>query len=761
MQDAASKHMPRQTLPQGCEWYLLVGTRLGTLQAFKIAELLSDLPVWQRIIGHLPKEVAASFSRTRRPKSRGKQKVPEADARLLEIEQEHAAAMELSRAPGQRPFPSNSHVQLFSRWRRHDYAVEVVKCVAQRILTIDKKRNLKVCQAVDSECIFCSQLPDFCCLTPFLTQVDDGEEPLQGLTLGTCRGSLELVLLPAQGLEAEVISSQSSHGGPVLQVDFLLPPEIFVSVGQDDAVRFWSSSLHVLREVFFPQACTAVAFLHLPDMDTAAGHGDVLVGFAAHVEQVPLEVWARGVKHESLGGNLSCSSFRSSKGQGTSKGMEKSAQEDSAILDELGGPLEAQLSVDLSWDCNEEPQPNEREAVAEDKPRTIADFRGPPVIPLGALSKVADMSGLQERFNQRPLELPHEHSQVLDQGDFKSITRYCPGYYDWTVLPNTKLDAPRGHAIRGITQENVAVVTSVGVGHLRNMPEGTTQPAEAEALTEGIMEEDDGMSRKRRGGPSPITSQAVRGFRPCSPASSRALSRRRASLEAHQANQPRWSFRFGTEKPRSKDAEAEEMWRNLHIARGVPQRAVAPLAQNVGNSDADVARMLKERGKLVDAPEDCAETNFLSRITSRKTDFVYCGVDNLNSARRTARRVMRETEDDTEGLKMWTATGRLRTGVRQPPQRALPRCYVPPPPEHLWRRAPMTRSEVTEVRIIEAAQHPPAQAEDLVLESNPACKVKLPAVEHLSRAGSAFTTDTESSGARFSKVGFAVSSSAR
>ena len=56
-------------------------------------------------------------------------------------------------------------------------------------------------------------------------------------------------------------------------------------------------------------------------MDTSQGHGDVLVGFAAHVEQaghgashhlqslagfvatqIPLDVWARGIKHESLGG---------------------------------------------------------------------------------------------------------------------------------------------------------------------------------------------------------------------------------------------------------------------------------------------------------------------------------------------------------------------------------------------------------------------------------------------------------------------------
>lgn len=56
----------------------------------------------------------------------------------------------------------------------------------------------------------------------------------------------------------------------------------------------------------------------------------------------------------------------------------------------------------------------------------------------------------------------------------------CAGYYDWTVLPNTKLDAPRGHAIRGITQENVAVVTSVGVGRAPRA-ESCRQEAESDS----------------------------------------------------------------------------------------------------------------------------------------------------------------------------------------------------------------------------------------------------------------------------------------
>ena len=71
-----------------------------------------------------------------------------------------------------------------------------------------------------------------------------------------------------------------------------------------------------------------------------------------------------------------------------------------------------------------------------------------------------------------------------------------------------------------------------------------------------------------------------------------------------------------------------------------------------------VARMLKERGRLIDAPEDSYDSNFLTRqslsrvweaswtlkilqqqrqatwpfdqgVTAKKTDFVYCGVEAL------------------------------------------------------------------------------------------------------------------------------------
>jgi len=774
------RQIPKQTPPTGRDWYLLVGTQMGTLQAFKIADLLMQLPVWGRLAPHLPKKEHTRRSPARAKTMRAsvlKGAVKEADGRLAEIEKEHEAAMEASRTPGQRPFPpSGPQLKLYSRWRRHDYAIDFVKSMADLILTIDAKNGLKVCQAEDSRILFRLLLPEFSCLTPYIVlaepapedhrsaegdaqaQVEsDAEVPpptpqLLGVTLGNSRGSLEMVELPWTSPDVEVFSSQASHGGPVLQVDYLLPIEIFVSVGEDDTVRFWSSALQLLREVFFPQPCSTVAFLRLPDMDTSAGHGDVLVGFAAHVERVPMEVWARGVKHEKLGGTLPLdSTMRSSQGSkatGSSAFTKSSTQEmDELLLQELYrfSPEDEDVLGGERPPSSEIVKLVDEELPKRRRSRTVMDFRGAPVVPLGVLgSLAADMVGVEERLSHRPEALehvPHEHSQVLDQGDLRAITRYHAGYYDWTVNPSAMVDAPRGCAIRGVTGDgNVAIVTSVGIGHLRG--EGHAfQPAPQEAPSEELFAQTSREEEPEAGelldeaplalpGPSSPRPQTGASVATSVAATSRRPDSREPRLES------RTSARTGEAQARGaleecieetddegmvKDEEEEEdTWRNLHIARGVPHRTdmPKPQTQNIANTDADAAKMLREHGKLIDAPEGL-ETNFLSRLTNKKTEWIYCGIDNVQVARRTARKVVRQTIDEGEGLKLWTATGRLRTGHRPPPQQALPKCYVPLPPEHLWERPPMTRSEVTERRIIEAARCPQSRnwMEELALES--------------------------------------------
>jgi len=152
----------------------------------------------------------------------------------------------------------------------------------------------------------------------------------------------------------------------------------------------------------------------------------------------------------------------------------------------------------------------------------------------------------------------------------------------------------------------------------------------------------------------------------------------------------------------------QESWRNRRIARGVPLHADSP-RQTLNFPLIDQGLMLKERGKLTDAPDDDQDhLNPLAKLGMKKTEFVYCGTDaNLRAARRGAIGIRPMQETHERAVITWTATGRLLTGGRMPPQQALPSCYLPQPPEHMRPRQPMTRSEVTEQRIIEAARKPP------------------------------------------------------
>jgi len=186
--------------------------------------------------------------------------------------------------------------------------------------------------------------------------------------------------------------------------------------------------------------------------------------------------------------------------------------------------------------------------------------------------------------------------------------------------------------------------------------------------------------------------------------------------------------------------DKKESWRNRRIARGVPRLADAPkpTLQNIANTEADVAKMLKERGRLTDAPEEASEKNYLGRVGEKKAEWIYCGTDgNLMAARRKAMKGLTNVNTDRVVVS-WTATGRLRTGLKQPPQKALPSSYLPQPPEHMRQRPPVTRSEVTEQRLIQAtaagydhAQEKAWLDQDIALESQEFYEAELQAQSRL------------------------------
>lgn len=848
-------------------WFLLVGTKLGTLQAFKLQDMLGDLPIWPRLASHLSAgSWKHSKSRALQPSDTKSLKADaseprQADARLQQIEKEHLEAMELSRAPGQRPFPRNATpVQLYGRWRRHDYPIEVVKSVANRIVTIDAKRNLQICLAASCSVCFCFQLGEYSCLAPMLQTLqadaasqEAGAVGLGGLASGTARGSLELVLLPESMLapggpaalenpqeELEVLYSHASHGGAVIQVDYLLSRDVFASVGRDDSVRLWSSQLLLLKEISFPLLLTSVTFVQkLGDTKEDGGdvlHGDLLVGFAAHVEQVPRDVWARGIPDEFGGGGVSIQD-RSSLGNtaGTSFSRGTDSQDDDMILAKLHSSWDLASQAGTAVGSVKsggagsgalggrrtiaQQQADRREAspLRARNAGYVQDFRGPPLIPVGTLSSgAADIIGVEQRLAQPSVlvsEEQHEHSQVLDQGDFRAITRSYPGYYDWTVNPSSMVDAPRDCAIRGMTGDgNVAVVTSVGLGHLRGEGSRPSRPRPQaedetkdpeEALRDwmrevsappspsprGPAEEDtrrdedaeeffvlpertpsrmSKVSTSRPDKASPVgdppepsmerrattPAQSVTPRRPTGAPPAATAPPRRAYTRVSQALaagsvaadiKPRSTIARTTratlpanvgahESPgealpeiddlQSMEVEEEEFdeekaderaalqnmqesWRNRRIARGVPLHADSP-RQTQNFPSIDQGLMLKERGRLTDAPEEQDNVNPLAKLGMKKTEFVYCGTDaNLKAARRGAVSSKMKSEHPDRAVITWTATGRLLTGGKMPPQQALPSSYLPQPPEHMRPRQPMTRSEVTEQRIIEAARKPP------------------------------------------------------
>lgn len=169
----------------------------------------------------------------------------------------------------------------------------------------------------------------------------------------------------------------------------------------------------------------------------------------------------------------------------------------------------------------------------------------------------------------------------------------------------------------------------------------------------------------------------------------------------------------------SAEAKGDESWRNLRVGRGVPQleNVPKPRIQGKANTDEDTAKMLLDRGHLIEAP-DAPETNFLKNLFTKKTEWLYCSADSnvLAARRRTIKDTLRARN---RCVATWTPAGRLVCGEQLPPSRAVPlSCMADASPSRLRMRAPMTRAEVTEQNLIEAALHgPPQLVPDLAVQS--------------------------------------------
>merc|ERR1712187_777833 len=129
----------------------------------------------------------------------------------------------------------------------------------------------------------------------------------------------------------------------------------------------------------------------------------------------------------------------------------------------------------------------------------------------------------------------------------------------------------------------------------------------------------------------------------------------------------------------SSEATGDEPWRKRRIGRGVPQweNDPKPRMQSKANTDEDTAKMLKERGQLIEAP-DPPETNFLKNLFTKKTEWLYCSADcNVLAARR---RTIKDTvRARNRCVSTWTPAGRLVCGDQLPPSRAVPQAVATSP----------------------------------------------------------------------------------
>lgn len=195
----------------------------------------------------------------------------------------------------------------------------------------------------------------------------------------------------------------------------------------------------------------------------------------------------------------------------------------------------------------------------------------------------------------------------------------------------------------------------------------------------------------------------------------------------------------------------DETWRSKRIARGVPKDDVPkPRMQEIANSDLDTARLLNVRGNIAEVP-DLPEENQLKKMLTKKAEWLYSAPDSLvlNAKRNTIQQMAIEHSK----TQSWTLAGRLVCDIHdRPPVRNAP---IPqqPLPHILRQRAPMTRTEVTEQRLIGNAAIPPAPPPHFSIEAKAPGSSTVRSPWPLSARGSPGERNTASAASAVSSAG--------
>eukprot|EP00929_Paragymnodinium_shiwhaense_P026458 TRINITY_DN15743_c0_g1_i2.p1 TRINITY_DN15743_c0_g1~~TRINITY_DN15743_c0_g1_i2.p1 ORF type:complete len:1382 (+),score=200.96 TRINITY_DN15743_c0_g1_i2:191-4336(+) len=737
---ATAEPMAEEEVTQ--DWFLMVGTLLGTVQAFRLRDILGACQIWQRMSVHLPPgawrpEWTGVYPKPAREGSTGQQ---------LNDEGRTPGAL------GQREFPRGAPpILLHGRWKHHYYPVEVTRAAGSRLMTIDMKRNIRVFQVELMHCLFAAVLEPFSCFAPYLQPEPSLAAPsegdgkpillnnspwedlgLAGVALG-CQagpneGGLDLIVIGSLDGKPTTLHSTSSHNGPPLMIDFTWPSNCFVSIGLDHTVKLWSRTLVHLRDIVFPAPLTSVAFRQsvmdgvcnedhgaIEDVMSQHGHGDVLVGFAAHVESVAYRLWSRGVAPGHLGKESTppgtnevvwYSGADSDVSTGAFSPSKVRQLDDSFSAGYVAAVHEREMKPDYARATTRGASEEESKivdagaSVQETRPvGSVMDFRGAPHIAIRGLAGQAVVDGvttgdkMADNPHRRVPAISLERELTNGPEDYRGVTHYPGTLCEQPVRPANLSDAklPRTTAVRGGCDDKArAMVLSVSG---MEMMECAFRPPQKTKLVEETNRPDQSgaqmTSENKRPDVDDVSQQAI----------ARATSTTTAATVAIAA--------------RVADFNDEEgpAWRSKHIGRGVPEEKPRPQKQATSGTQADSLVMLQTRGdfrELVDDPGP----NMLARLTVKKADWLYTPRD---SAVTTARRpstsenlaVVVLEDARAEPAPVWSPSGRLLYMQSQPPLHALPAGYQPPPPLTSRPRMPFTRQEVTERLIIEAAMNGP------------------------------------------------------
>jgi len=764
------------------DWFLIIGTRQGTVHAYLLKDILSSTPIWESIAKHLPSGVWRAARKRVSTDWSGRFEASDDLAQVIEASQDF-------RVPGQRPFPKDAPLlRLWLRWKCHDYLVERIETTAQHMLTLDMRHDLRLWQLVDMQCVLLCKVGDFQCYAPFarhpvnvtaalslhqlhrrlssvpslgLSDASAGglggrsqvftQPEVSGLILGMASGGIRLMVKDKSGTGTRIATSSALHAAPVLQVDCLEGLCAVVSIAADNTVKIWSETLTHLRDVVFPQPLTAACFLRRQDFDGTRGHGDVLIGFAGAVKVVHLEQWA-SLKMRSPEENTTEEQTKEYKRSSTSSSTTESGSEGSDTEEDSTSPSQPDLQAYIQRQSSSDDIADYLHALSDADAKEGGPTRCATRLTVVRPTPTRTSPG-DSRFESERLAPEQAAGRAGVVVDFRG-----PPIYEVNTLGNRRpstseqRDFSPHSRINVLDQGQVSVVSHfqpVYFDDVISPNEHVTAPREVAirgtvdrfdtAIVTSIgtghlrniystgMEAEGAAPDFEGEGLSELPAYEEPDIRELQEELARKASGRRRTKQDRRSEAVLAGLGALEADVRRSSSPLQEGSPSIPdrldppLARGVPRPPYPPQEQDSHHTALEVAKQMAARLD-VDEVLDLPDYNALRSAVNKKTNFTYAPHNSEVVVRAQARRTQRQ---------QWTNTGRMICGT--PPPSA--NFYVPPlESPRLSRQEPMTRAELTEARIIdEVARNQPPPQLDLSMEVCESVRLK-PRNEHQPRS---------------------------